>query len=59
MNRRGMTRNISVLIGAVVLFGLELGFGVTMYIAIPAGVLAYLASLVAMGLLLGTETPAK
>ena len=59
MNRRGITRIVSVLVGAAVLFGLEQGLGMKLYIAIPAGVLAYLVTLVAMGLMLGTDTPAK
>lgn len=48
-----------MLIGAAVLFGLEQGLGLKLYIALPAAVLAYLATLVAMGLLLGTDTQAK
>jgi hypothetical protein len=59
MNRRGITRIVAVLTGAAVLFGLEQGLGLRLYIAIPAGVLAYFVTLVAMGLLLGTDTQAK
>jgi hypothetical protein len=59
MNRRGITRIVAVLTGAAVLFGLEQGLGLKIYIAIPGGVLAYIATLVAMGLMLGTDMPAK
>ncbi len=59
MNRRGIPRIVSMLIGAAVLLGLEQGLGLKLYIALPAAVLAYLATLVAMGLLLGTDTQAK
>jgi hypothetical protein len=36
-------RGIAIAVGAAVLFGLELMFGQTPYISIPAGVVAYLA----------------
>jgi hypothetical protein len=54
MNRLAIGRIISVLIGAAVLFELENGFGVKLYIAIPVAILAYLAVKVAVGLLLGS-----
>jgi hypothetical protein len=53
--RRGITRLVSVLAGAVVLFGLEQGYGVQFYIAVPAAILTYTASLIGVGLLLGTD----
>jgi uncharacterized membrane protein len=59
MNKHGVTRVVAVLTGAAVLFGLEQGLGLQLYVAIPAAVLAYFAVLVAMGLLLGTDTPAQ
>jgi hypothetical protein len=59
MNRRGITRIVAVLTGGAVLFGLEQGLGLQFYVALPAAVLAYLAMLVAIGLLLGTDTQAK
>jgi hypothetical protein len=59
MNKRGISRIVSVLVGAAVLFGLEQGLGLKFYIAIPAGVLAYLVTLVALGLVLETHTRAK
>jgi hypothetical protein len=39
-------------VGAAVLFGLQQGLGLQFYIALPAAILAYVASLVAMGLIL-------
>ena len=59
MNRHRITRIVSVLVGAAVLFGLEQGLGTKLYIAIPAGVLAYIVTLVALGLVLETDTRAK
>ena len=50
-----MIRFAAVLIGAAVLFGLEQGLGAKLYIAIPAGVLAYIATLLALGLMLGSK----
>lgn len=45
-------RIAAVLVGAAVLFGLEQGLGIKLYLAIPAGILAYVVTLVALGLLL-------
>ena len=59
MNKHRISRIVSVLVGAAVLFGLEQGLGLKFYIAIPAGVLAYLVTLVALGLVLETHTRAK
>jgi hypothetical protein len=59
VNRQGIIRIASVLIGAGVLFGLEQGLGMQLYVAIPAGVLAYVVTLVALGLVLKTEPRAK
>jgi len=59
MNKHGISRIVSVLVGATVLFGLEQGLGLKFYIAIPAGVLAYIVTLVALELVLGTQTRAK
>ena len=42
-----------MLAGAAVLFGLEQGLGVTLYIAIPLAVAVYFALKVAIGLLWG------
>ena len=59
MNKHRIGRIVAVLVGAAVLFGLEQGLGLKFYIAIPAGVLAYLVTLVALGLVLETHTRAK
>lgn len=48
-----------MLTGAAVLFGLEQWLGMQLYIAIPAGVLAYVVTLVALGLVLKTDPRAK
>jgi hypothetical protein len=58
MNRQVIGRIISVLVGAAVLFGLEQGLGVKLYIAIPLAVIAYLAVKVAFGLLWGADNQA-
>jgi hypothetical protein len=59
MNRDRMIRFAAVLVGAGVLFGLEQGLGVNLYVAIPAGILAYAATLVALRLALGSRSQAK
>jgi uncharacterized membrane protein len=59
MNRDRMIRFAAVLVGAGVLFGLEQELGVKLYVAIPAGILAYVATLVALGLTLGSGSQAK
>ena len=55
----GVIRIVAVLTGAAVLFGLEQGLGWKLYFAIPAGVLAYIVALYAMGFVLGAEPRAK
>jgi uncharacterized membrane protein len=59
MNRHAISRIVSVLVGAAVLFGLEQRLGVKLYFAIPAGVLAYIATLVVLRLLLEADTRTK
>ncbi len=59
MNRDRMIRFAAVLVGAGVLFGLEQELGAKLYVAIPAGILAYVATLVALGLTLGSGSQAK
>ncbi len=59
MNRDRMIRFAAVLVGASVLFGLEQGFGTKLYIAIPAGILAYVMTLLALGLTLGSGSQTK
>lgn len=54
-----INRIVSVLIGAAVVYGLEQGLGLKFYLAIPVGVLAYIVTLVALGLILETDKPAK
>ena len=58
MNKHRIGRIVAVLAGAAVLFGLEQGLGAKLYIAIPAGVLAYIVILAGFALLT-TDTPAK
>jgi hypothetical protein len=58
MNKHGISRIVSVLVGAGVLFGLEQGLGVKLYIAIPVAIVVYLAFKVAIGLLWGTDDKA-
>lgn len=59
MNRDRIIRFAAVLVGATVLFGLEQGLGVTLYIAIPAGILAYVVTLLALTLSPGSGTQTK
>jgi uncharacterized membrane protein len=59
MTRHGMTRIAAVLVGAAVLFVLEQRLGIQLYIAVPAGIFAYFAALVGLGLLLGADAPRK
>jgi uncharacterized membrane protein len=59
MNRDRMIRFAAVLVGAAVLFGLEQGLGAKLYIAIPAGILAYVVTLLALGLTLGSGSQTK
>ena len=54
MTRERMIRFAAVLVGAAVLYGLEQGLGTKFYIAIPAGILAYVATLLALGLTFGS-----
>jgi hypothetical protein len=55
MTKLAIARMISVLIGAAVLFGLEHGLGVQLFVAIPLAIIAYLAAKVAIGLIWGVE----
>ncbi|HET7381908.1 MAG TPA: hypothetical protein VFJ59_04915 [Pseudolabrys sp.] len=59
MNRDRTIRFAAVLVGAGVLFGLEQELGAKFYVAIPAGILAYVVTLVVLGLVLGTSSQAK
>lgn len=55
MDRFLIGRIVSVLIGAAVLFELQRGFNVAIYIAIPVAIIVYLIVKVAIGLLLGID----
>jgi uncharacterized membrane protein len=59
MNRDRMIRFAAVLVGAAVLLVLEQQLGAKLYIAIPGGILAYIISLVALGLMFGSSKQAK
>jgi len=54
-----MIRLAAVLVGAAVLFGLEQRLEAKMYIAIPAGILAYVATLLALRLTFGSSGQTK
>jgi hypothetical protein len=57
MSKLAIARLISVMIGAAVLFGLERGLDVQLYIAFPVAIVAYMAAKVGIGLVLGVEGP--
>ncbi len=59
MNRERMIRFAAVLVGAGMLFEMEQELGARLYVAIPAGILAYAVTLVVLGLVLGTSSQAK
>ena len=59
MSKHGISRIVAILGGAAVLFVLQQEFGLQLYLAIPAGMVAYFAILVAMGLALGVNPRAK
>ena len=54
-----MIRFAAVLVGAAVLFGLEQQFGVKLYLAIPAAIAAYFATLIVLTLAFGSGNQAK
>jgi len=54
-----MIRFAAVLVGATVVLVLEQRLGEKLYVAIPGGIIAYVATLVALGLLFGNGKPAK
>jgi hypothetical protein len=58
MNKPSLFRSIAALIGAAVLFGLELGLDVAFYIAIPAAILVYTGCRLGFAMLT-PDTPAK
>ncbi|HJS60465.1 MAG TPA: hypothetical protein VJ800_01815 [Pseudolabrys sp.] len=59
MSRDRMIRFAAVLVGAAVLFGLEREFGVKLYLAIPAAIAAYFATLIVLTLAFGSGSQTK
>ena len=59
MSKHAISRIVAVLVGAAVVFGLEQGLGIKFYLAIPAGVIVYIATLLALGLILAADKRAK
>jgi len=59
MSRDRMIRFVAVLVGAAVLLGLEQQLRVQWYIAIPAAIVAYIVTLVTLGLMFGSSNQAK
>jgi hypothetical protein len=59
MNRLAIRRIVSVLAGAAMLFGLEQGLDVKLYIAVPLAIVVYLAIKLAFGLLWGAGDKAS
>jgi len=53
MSGLAIARIVAVLTGAATLFGLQQGFELQFYIALPIAAVAYMAVKVAVGLLLG------
>lgn len=53
MNGMMIARIAAVLTGAAVLFGLQHGFDMQIYLALPIAIVAYLAVKVGLGLWLG------
>jgi hypothetical protein len=51
MNKLLIVRMAAVAIGAAVLFGLQRGYGLELYVAIPLAAIAYLVVKVGLGLL--------
>ncbi|MGB8106347.1 MAG: hypothetical protein WCF47_18965 [Pseudolabrys sp.] len=48
-----------MLVGAGVLFAIEQELGAKLYVAIPTGILAYIVTLVVLGLVFGSSGQAK
>ena len=59
MSRDRIIRFAAVLVGAAVLFRLEQQFGVKLYLAIPAAIAAYFATLIALTLAFGSGNQTK
>jgi hypothetical protein len=59
VNRDRVIRFAAVLVGAGVLFAVEQELGAKLYVAIPAGILAYIVTLVGLGLVFGSSGQTK
>ena len=59
MNRDRMIRFAAVLVGAAVMLVLEQQLGAKLYVAIPGGILAYVITLVALGVVFRGGKQAK
>jgi hypothetical protein len=59
VNRDRVIRFAAVLVGAGVLFAIEQELGAKLYVAIPAGILAYIVTLVGLGLVFGSSGQTK
>lgn len=59
MSRDRMIRFAAVLVGAAVVLVLEQQIGAKLYVAIPGGIIAYVITLVTLGLMFGGSKPAK
>ena len=59
MSKHGISRIVAVLVGAALLFFLAQNLGLHLVIALPAGILAYVATLLAMDLALGVNPRTK
>ena len=59
MNRDRIIRFAAVLVGAAVVLVLEQQLGAKLYVAIPGGIIAYVITLVALGLMFGGSKQAK
>lgn len=58
MYKTPLIRLVAILVGAGVLFGLQQGLGLALYIAIPVAIVAYTACRLGFEMLM-PETPAK
>jgi uncharacterized membrane protein len=59
MNRDRMIRFAAVLVGAAVVLVLEQQLGAKLYVAIPGGIIAYVITLVVLGLMFGGSKQTK
>ena len=55
MNKLAIGRIVAVLVGAAVVFGLQQGLGLQLYVAVPIAAIAYTAVKVAIGLAWGID----